>query len=76
MLTRLFLFMTSIAKDTSYEDKVSNNSRLTEYGVLVKHKGNCQGYSLAYAAVMEELGILVCISLIRSIWIMCGIRLR
>lgn len=48
-----------IAKDTSYEDKVSNNSRLTEYGVLVKHKGNCQGYSLAYAAVMEKLGFSV-----------------
>ena len=45
-----------IVKNTSYENKSSNNSRLTEYGVLVKHKGNCQGYSLAYAAVMEKLG--------------------
>lgn len=48
-----------IAKNTSYEDKSSDNGRLTEYGVLVKHKGNCQGYSLAYAAVMEKLGISV-----------------
>lgn len=45
-----------IVKNTSYEDKSSDNGRLTEYGVLVKHKGNCQGYSLAYAAVMERLG--------------------
>lgn len=48
-----------IVKNTSYENKSSNNSRLTEYGVLVKHKGNCQGYSLAYAAVMEKLGFSV-----------------
>lgn len=48
-----------IAQNTSYEDKSSDNSRLTEYGVLVKHKGNCQGYSLAYAAVMEKLGFSV-----------------
>lgn len=48
-----------IIKDTSYENKSSENSRLTEYGILVKHKGNCQGYSLAYAAVMEKLGFAV-----------------
>ena len=45
-----------IVKNTSYEDKASDNSRLTEYGILVNHKGNCQGYSLAYAVVMEKLG--------------------
>lgn len=48
-----------IAKNTSYEDKSSDNARLTEYGVLTKHKGNCQGYSLAYAVVMEKLGFSV-----------------
>lgn len=48
-----------IIKNTSYQDKNSDNSRLSEYGVLVKHKGNCQGYSLAYAAVMGKLGFSV-----------------
>lgn len=48
-----------IVKNTSYDDSQSDNGRLTEYGVLVKHKGNCQGYSLAYATVMEKLGFTV-----------------
>ena len=48
-----------LVKNTSYEDKSSDNARLTEYGVLVKHKGNCQGYSLAYAVIMKRLGFAV-----------------
>lgn len=56
-----------IAKDTSYEDKGSNNSRLTEYGVLVKHKETARGIHLHMLRLWKNWDS-QCISLIRSIW--------
>lgn len=46
-----------IIRKTTYADKLSQQYRLTEEGVFLKNKANCQGYSLAYGILMEKVGI-------------------
>lgn len=46
-----------LIKNTQYNDDSSKEYRYSEWGVLVKRKGNCQGYSLAYAILMQKVGI-------------------
>ncbi len=48
-----------IVRNTVYAEKISQPYRLTEEGVFLKHKANCQGYSLAYGILMEKVGIKV-----------------
>lgn len=42
---------------TSYTDKRSDNNRVSEAGVFIDHKANCQGYSLAYGILLKKAGI-------------------
>ena len=42
---------------TAYTSNASNAFRLTEVGVFLKHKANCEGYSRAYAILMQKVGI-------------------
>lgn len=46
-----------LVSNTTYTKNTENDYRLTEEGVFVKHQANCQGYSLAYAMLMEKVGI-------------------
>lgn len=46
-----------IVQNTTYSEKLSQAYRLTEEGVFLKHKANCQGYSLAYGILLEKAGI-------------------
>lgn len=46
-----------LVKNTTYVKDSTKPFRLTEVGVFLKNKANCQGYSLAYAILMEKVGI-------------------
>jgi hypothetical protein len=46
-----------IISNTSYTKDSGKSFRLTEVGVFLKHKANCEGYSRAYAILMEKVGI-------------------
>lgn len=46
-----------LVKNVSYTNKSSAKYRLTLEGTLVKHKANCQGYSVTYAALLKAVGI-------------------
>lgn len=46
-----------LVRNTAYTQDTTKQYRLTEVGVFLKNKANCQGYSLAYAILMEKVGI-------------------
>jgi hypothetical protein len=46
-----------IVSNTAYNDTKSNNFRVKETGVFLKHKANCQGYTLAYMLLLNKAGI-------------------
>lgn len=46
-----------LALQVSYTDKSSAKYRLTQEGALVRHKANCQGYAVTYAALLQQAGI-------------------
>lgn len=46
-----------IIKNTTYAKNSTKQYRLTEIGVFLKNKANCQGYSLAYGILMEKIGV-------------------
>lgn len=46
-----------IIRNTTYAKNNKQPYRLTEIGVFLKHKANCQGYSLAYGILMEKIGV-------------------
>lgn len=46
-----------IVSNTTYTKNTSKQFRLTEIGVFLKHKANCQGYALAYGILMDKIGI-------------------
>lgn len=46
-----------LVRNTTYAKNSTKPFRLTEVGVFLKNKANCQGYSLAYAILMEKVGI-------------------
>ncbi len=46
-----------IISNTAYNDNSAYDYRLTECGVLLNHKANCQGYALAYKVLLEKVGI-------------------
>lgn len=46
-----------IVSNTTYTKNTSKQFRLTEIGVFLKNKANCQGYALAYGILMEKVGI-------------------
>ncbi len=48
-----------IVANTSYSDKRQDKNRVSEAGVFVDHKANCQGYSLAYGILLKKAGIKV-----------------
>ncbi|MCH5266968.1 MAG: hypothetical protein J1E62_01380 [Lachnospiraceae bacterium] len=45
-----------LVQNTSYYDG-NEDYATSEWGVLLKGKGNCQGYSKAYAILLEKVGI-------------------
>ncbi len=46
-----------LVANTKYTESKSDVYRLSEVGALIKHKANCQGYSLAYEILMKKCGI-------------------
>ncbi len=46
-----------IVANTSYSDQRTDKNRVSEAGVFIGHKANCQGYSLAYGILLEKAGI-------------------
>ncbi len=46
-----------IVSTTAYNDKKANTSRVKDYGALVDHKANCQGYTIAYMLLLNKAGI-------------------
>lgn len=46
-----------IVSNTAYTKDSKKQFRVTEVGVFLKHKANCEGYSRAYAILMEKVGI-------------------
>ena len=46
-----------LVSHTTYAKNSAKQSRLTEVGAFINKKANCQGYSLAYAILMEKVGI-------------------
>jgi flagellin-like hook-associated protein FlgL len=46
-----------IISNTVYTKDTTKQYRVTEVGVFLKHKANCEGYSRAYAILMEKVGI-------------------
>lgn len=46
-----------LVRTTAYTSDSNNAFRLTEVGVFLKHKANCEGYSRAYAILMQKVGI-------------------
>lgn len=46
-----------IVANTSYTDKRSDQNRVSEAGVFIDHKANCQGYSIAYGILLKKAGI-------------------
>lgn len=46
-----------IVSNTTYTKNTTKQFRLTEIGVFLKHKANCQGYALAYGILMQKAGI-------------------
>lgn len=43
--------------NTQYLEEESKEYRYSEWGVFLKGRANCQGYSLAYGILMQEAGI-------------------
>ena len=43
--------------NTRYKDSENDKYCMSEWGVLLKGRGNCQGYSLTYGIIMKKLGI-------------------
>ncbi|MDE6567188.1 MAG: transglutaminase-like domain-containing protein, partial [Lachnospiraceae bacterium] len=43
--------------NTQYLEEESKEYRYSEWGVFLKGKANCQGYSMAYSILMQEAGI-------------------
>lgn len=43
--------------NTQYLEEKSKEYRYSEWGVFLKSRANCQGYSMAYSILMEEAGI-------------------
>lgn len=46
-----------LVKNTAYMDDESKEYRLSEWGVFLKGKANCQGYSMAYGILLGKVGI-------------------
>lgn len=46
-----------LIKNTQYNDDESKEYRYSEWGIFLKGKGNCQGYSMAYGILMQQAGI-------------------
>jgi hypothetical protein len=46
-----------IVSNTVYTKDTTKQYRVTEVGVFLKHKANCEGYSRAYAILMDKVGI-------------------
>jgi transglutaminase/protease-like cytokinesis protein 3 len=46
-----------IISNTAYTKDTSKEYRVTEVGTFLKHQANCEGYSRAYAILMEKVGI-------------------
>ncbi len=46
-----------LIKNTRYLEEESKEYRYSEWGVFLKGRANCQGYSLAYGILMQEAGI-------------------
>jgi hypothetical protein len=46
-----------LIRNTEYTKDTSKAYRTTEVGTFLKHKANCEGYSRAYAILMEKVGI-------------------
>lgn len=48
-----------LIQNTAYYNGASLSSRTTEAGVFLDKKANCQGYSIAYAMLMQRIGVSV-----------------
>lgn len=48
-----------IVASTSYTNKRSDRNRVSEAGVFIDHKANCQGYSVAYGILLKKAGLKV-----------------
>ncbi len=46
-----------IVSNTAYTDDSEKPSRVTEVGTFLEHEANCEGYSRAFAILMEKVGI-------------------
>lgn len=46
-----------LIQNTAYCDDDDKDYRLSEWGVFLKGKANCQGYSLAYGILLRQVGI-------------------
>lgn len=46
-----------LIQNTQYLEKESKEYRYSEWGVFLKGRANCQGYSMAYGILMQEVGI-------------------
>lgn len=46
-----------LIKNTQYLEDESKEYRYSEWGVFLKGRANCQGYSMAYGILMQEVGI-------------------
>ncbi len=46
-----------LIKNTQYLEEESKEYRYSEWGVFLKGRANCQGYSMAYGILMQEVGI-------------------
>lgn len=46
-----------LIQNTQYNDEESKEYRYSEWGVFLKGRGNCQGYSMAYGILMKQAGI-------------------
>lgn len=46
-----------LIKNTQYLEEESKEYRYSEWGVFLKGRANCQGYSMAYGVLLQEVGI-------------------
>ena len=46
-----------IVMNTAYNDSQNKSSRLNICGVLLENQANCQGYTIAYKALLNKIGI-------------------
>lgn len=46
-----------LVRNIAYYDGKATTECLSEVGALLKHKANCQGYSIAYVLLLNEVGI-------------------